>query len=94
MTAAAQGDARAVYLVNNSPVSRTVRLSLKGADGAAFEIARLDDAHDSEKTEPFDPSADLTLAPHQIVLLTTAAEAKAVDRGAERKVFAGQDAGH
>lgn len=93
VAAAVQGDARAVYLVNNSPTSRIVRLSFKGAEGSAFEIARLDDAHDSEKAEPFNLSADFVLAPYQIALLTTSFEAKKLDRGTERKVFAGQDAG-
>ena len=93
VAAAARGDERAVFLVNNSPTSRVARLTLKGTEGAAFAIMRLDDDHDPEIAQTFDPSADLLLAPYQIAFVATSAETKAVDRGVERKVFAGQDSG-
>lgn len=93
VAAASNGAEQAIFLVNNSLQARAVKLTINSAKKRMFEMALLDDAHDSEKTTVFDLASCLTLASHQIVVLTTSSEIDDVDRGTERKVFAGQDSG-
>ena len=84
---------KALILANNSDRARTVDLSLKGANGETFEVYLLDDAHDSKKPSSVDVRRPFVLAPYMVALVTTPGKpVEKVDRGTERKVFAGQDA--
>ena len=57
--------------MNDTPEPRTVKLALKGADGAKFSLYQLDDDHDGFAGVPCDPSKPLALAPFMTALLTT-----------------------
>ena len=84
---------KALVLANNSDRARTVDLSLKGVDGDSFEVFLLDDEHDSGKSSSVDVRRTFVLAPYMTALVATPSKAEEkVDRGVERKVFAGQDA--
>ena len=92
VAAAGNGAARAILLVNNGDTPQTVTLDLKGADSAAFETWLVDDAHKGLAPERQSFGKSFTLEPRQIALLATPdLPVKAIDRGVERKVFAGQN---
>ena len=91
--AAAKGakGGKAVFLVNDTPEPRTVKLALKGADGAKFSLYQLDDDHDGFAGVPCDPSKPLALAPFMTALLTTEPMPLTANRAPVSKAFAGQD---
>jgi len=95
VAAAGNGDDRAIFIVNNTDRVRNVTLDLRGAEIAAFRAWLVDDEHKGLADSGVAKSANrtFTLGPRQVMLIATPKEKLVeVQRGTERKVFAGQDA--